>query len=497
MNTNLQHHSAYGQTMSYHSIFTSDKLITKKDLCEMLNLNLARSELKFTKKEIMTAYKARALRVHPDRQYHYTPQIPSDIANQLTKDMLRAKDYMLENSDNIPGSAYHDTDWITKIFSAMKANPSQLKEQLGSFTLLSNDFFITLYLAWHTDGKLNLSLLNDYAKELSVLRLALPTNSDYKMIGDVLHLLRDMVNGTGEINIDVLITKAQESLPAFQMNEAERAVLLAAIKDSRKELTELLNDETIDNLQRLIQFWGNFIVDAPRWRHIIGVYFVSLFFTASTVPQFYNALRLIQDLMKEHKQKSDFSLPVISLTLLSCLILPVNIALNAAGSLTSIALTASLQAVLQSIILAFSTLNILIALLPWTETTLSHAILDFAENAFELLIRITSNTLLEVMNSMLFIVTNTNHIAPYKEKMNAMFDGWLGIPSDQPCNDLALTEQRPKPQITHTNDIPAPSQGFFDNPNAIFNEHDSWLNTILANLEPDVATPSQSPTIAL
>ena len=90
----------------YSSIFDGPTVITRKDLCELLNLDTSRVGLRFSSAEIKKAYHKRALRFHPDAQTRFHPSIPAEICNILMNDIVLAKDYMLNGEDNIPGKAF-------------------------------------------------------------------------------------------------------------------------------------------------------------------------------------------------------------------------------------------------------------------------------------------------------------------------------------------------------------------------------------------------------
>lgn len=60
--------------MPYVSLFDRSQIITTRDMCELLNLDINRPHLNFSAAEIRKAYQKRVLRFHPDRQPHLSPR---------------------------------------------------------------------------------------------------------------------------------------------------------------------------------------------------------------------------------------------------------------------------------------------------------------------------------------------------------------------------------------------------------------------------------------
>lgn len=80
---------------NYVSVFHDRKSITRQELCLLLNLNITRSGLIFVADEINRAYRARALRFHPDKQKLHSQMFSDDMCRMIMTDMNRAKQYLL------------------------------------------------------------------------------------------------------------------------------------------------------------------------------------------------------------------------------------------------------------------------------------------------------------------------------------------------------------------------------------------------------------------
>ena len=99
------------------SIFKTQAKITRQEMCLMLNLNPDKEDL--TETEIKKAYKLRALRFHPDKQFSYpeSERIPEEYSSLFLEDFQRARDHLI-NHDDI---AYGDGQANDKNISVNKA----------------------------------------------------------------------------------------------------------------------------------------------------------------------------------------------------------------------------------------------------------------------------------------------------------------------------------------------------------------------------------------
>ena len=166
-------------TTPYTSVFDGPTLITKKDLCDILNLDTSRPGLKFSQSEIQKAYKRRAVRFHPDKQLSQNPPIPTQICNILMNDIVLARDYMLRGEDNIPGKTFvenskksfsaNPSDWVDTVINVLngiQAGTSAVSSTVPWLSRLSNNFLMILLLSTFSDGQLNFRYINIFSKEL-------------------------------------------------------------------------------------------------------------------------------------------------------------------------------------------------------------------------------------------------------------------------------------------------------------------------------------------
>lgn len=490
---------------SYSSIFDSSNIITKRDLCALLNLDLARANLSFSAAEINKAYKTRALRFHPDGQSRYEQPIPEKVCNALMNDVALAKNYMLNGEDNIPGKAFKNsftsmasTDWadtLISLFEATKKTRSIISETVDWMYYFSSSLLILIPLSTYSDGQLNFRYFNTFSDELAAIRPYLK-DIDGTAVAVFLVILRDYIHSAEEIDPVHLIAQIKRISPKLLDSLIEKNkldALITAISEAGQELENTLTDEFINKVQYVTGFWPQLIANMPTWANIMNVYFISTVFTATSIPKFFNALKVISEVIIMQKGVLPFSLAAIPMLLLSALLLPVNLAVQLAIPLTWIAIKAAYQATSNSFFVLFAAINLLIALIPNSNQSINHEAFSLFEGSFNLVIRLTLNVAIELLDFLIFILCNKNLLSPLHEDMNELFDALLDFlrpkipPTDlldaiSPADQHALVpliDKGMKPQ--EQDQYPAKQFEFFHKA-AFLNTEDIWLKDLLQNI---------------
>lgn len=488
---------------NYSSIFDGPKIITKKDLCEILNLDTSRPNLLFSPQEIKAAYKKRAIRFHPDKQSQFDKPIPEKICNMLMNDITKARDHLLNGDDNIPGKAFQDANnFVTGDFAdiaistlnALKNGTSNLPELVGWLHLFSSEWLMMIFLSTYSDNQLNFRYINILSEPLSAIRPYLK-NIDSS---SVIHLLRQMKEGlqsTDETNIDKAISELIDLFPNLISDEKKRSDLILAIKESSKELKNTLTDEFINQIEYILKFWPNLIATIPSWKHIAKVYFISLLFTATSLPKFFNAVKVISEIIIQQKGILPFVALALPLLLTTAIILPINIALQLSIQLAWLALKAAIQMIANGLQIVFASVNLLNLLFSESNKSYTHDLFSLFEGNFNLFIRLTTNSVLETLNAVIFILSNYSPLTDTITEINEIFDKMLN--SIRPEKELSQNnesnlekalvvwenkdEPQNKPQVEFQDSTQ--NLGFFANA-PLSNTKDVWLDSLLENIHP-------------
>lgn len=503
----------------YNSIFDSAKIITKKDLCELLNLDLSRPNLDFSAAEINKAYRFRALRFHTDgQQTRFAQPIPEHICNALMNDIGLARQYLLDREDNIPGKAFKEHieayDWadtLISLFQVTTDGTSFMYHAVDWMYFFSSSLLVLLPLSTYSDGQLNFRYINTFSKELTAIRPYIK-DIDGSAVAVFFLILRDYLNRSEEIDTDKLITQIKEISPTLLdslIAEKKLDALLQAISEAGQELKNTLTDEFINKAQYVTGFWPQLVANMPTWNSIIGIYFISTAFTATSLPKFFNALKVISEIIIKQKGIVPFLLAVIPLTLISTLMLPVNLAIQLAIPLTWTALKATYQVMTNGFQILFSTINLLIALIPGTSQSIQHEAFALFEGSFNLAIRLSLNVAIELLDTMIFILSNKNRLGSLQDDMNQLFDTMLDFlrPApllSDPVNTYPEQDYSDSgtliPVIQEQRELPpkagrsAQDFGFFPQ-GKFLNTEDCWLNDLLQKIYETEENSSEAETV--
>lgn len=494
-------------SMSYTSIFDGPTIITRKDLCAMLNLDMSRPDLKFSDAEIRKAYKLRALRFHPDTQSRFTQPIPIEIGNILVNDIVLARDYLLEGKDNIPGKAFLDKsrnfsgdDWVAIVIgalNALKAGSTTLAFAVPWLSRFSNNYLMIILMSTFLDGQLNLRYINLLSKPLAAIRPLLH-DVDGSIIVDYLRRLKRGLADSDSFDVEKLFNELKAQLPESMTKHPQFDALLPIIKETGAELNKLLDDAFIEHLQHILQFWPQFIVNVPSWKHIIGVYFTSLLLTSSNLLQTFNALRVITEVILEQKGILALVLTALPLTLLSAVIVPLSILSQTFKQLAWIALKAAYLVLVNGFSLLVATINLLRSFSADSDKSFSREAFIILESLFNLTVRLSINILIGVLDAAIYILTSKSPLSSLLDAINAAFDALFNhLRSERGFTqieaDAVVPGTIPEPATTSKLPSAAPSFGFFTNPNLpLHNKEDLWLEQLLAGFAPKADEDTQT-----
>lgn len=484
-------------TIPYTSIFDGPTIITQKDLCELLNLDISRPGLKFSAIEIQKSYRMRALRFHPDTQKNKNPPIPAHVCNVLMNDIALARDYMLKGEDNIPGKAFLENskksfsmesngwaDALISVLNGIQSSTSTISSVIPWMGRFSNNFFIILLLSTFSNNQLNFRYINVFSKELDAIRPYLK-GIDGTSLARFLFQLKETLNAAEQMDIAAIITQLKEHLPEHLTTNKKFDDLLVAIQHTGKKLKEMLTDDFIDHLQHVVQFWPNFIVTVPSWGHIVGVYFISLLFTASSLPKYFSATKTVTEIIWEQKGVIGLILSTLPMLIFTVALLPLNIAIQLGIQFAWIALGAFLQILGNSIQLSYSVINIVRSLFS-NDTSFSQSAFILFESLLNLTIRLAFNIVIEILDEMIFILTNQSMLSSFQNIFNNWLDSIINSLRPKKIAEGALTlvtTKQDKINESLGHEKPSQTFGFFDNGNApLHNVEDNWLKQLLANL---------------
>ncbi len=495
----------------YSSIFDGPTVITRKDLCELLNLDTSRVGLRFSSAEIKKAYHKRALRFHPDAQTRFHPSIPAEICNILMNDIVLAKDYMLNGEDNIPGKAFFENsqtfvvdtgnwvDTVISILDGIKAGTSATSYVVPWLSRFSNNFLMTLLLSTYSNGQLNFRFINTFSAQLEAMRPYVQ-DIDGSALAEFLRQIKDTLQTTEQLDAEAFVSRLKEILPQSLTENEKLDDLIAAIQGTGKELKELLTDDFIDHLQHIVHFWPNFVATVPSWKHITGVYFISLLFTATSLPKFFSATKTIMEVIWEQKGAVAMTLSALPLILTTALLLPLNVVIQLGIQFTWIALKVSLQLLFNGFKLLYSAVN--------TVRSLFDEDISFAQQAFTLLestinltIRLSFNLVIEILDEMIFILSNHSILSSIQNGFNNLLDSMLNSlrPVNHELHEVAIQEEEQliyeqtqlvvvaesEEQTKEAAEAERVAQafGFFSEANLpLHNMEDVWLEQLLGKL---------------
>lgn len=162
----------YHMQTNYISIFDGDTLIQQSQLCEMLNINSPVPGLKLRTQDIEAAYKKRIKRFQSKTSSQLHKMIPEADRTILLNDLKKARDYLLQGTDFIPGKQFceniksMDENHLINFFV-------ENINHLSSYDI-TNQFLTSLAIGYKLsdfhDGRLSLDYINEFSDALKMIR---------------------------------------------------------------------------------------------------------------------------------------------------------------------------------------------------------------------------------------------------------------------------------------------------------------------------------------
>lgn len=488
----------------YKSIFEEASIITKKDLCAILNLNTERTNLNFTASEIKQAYKKRALRFHPDKQRNYNPSIAANDCQTLLSDIERARDYLLAGEDNIPGKAFINNNFIHEkkalitsvngFLNSFNKHTASIQSTVYWLNLASNSFFALIPLSTFSDGQLNLRYVNALTEQLALIRPYIK-DIDGTTIVNFLHFLRDgLDNEVWQDRLVEFLNTISTKLVEDMREHNQLDELMQNIKKSREELKKLLTESFIKKIQHIVSFWPQFVTTVPTWKHMAGIFFITMLFTATSIPKYLNAFKVISDTIIRQKGIGPYSLIVLPMLATSLLLLPLNLAINTTGTLVWQALKATVEIFINGLTALSSAFNLLFILNPTSNKKLSVEAFKIFEAFFNIFIRLPLLMLVEIVDSAAFTLTNLHLLSFLSDHLNRWINSLLDV--IQPEKKIKLVAQDESEQLIHITsqeqatttqkEAQTINLNFFAN-DSTYNETDTWLEDLLSKYQAEQA----------
>lgn len=471
-------------------------------MCELLNLDVNRPNLNFTAAEIRKAYQKRALRFHPDRQPHLSPKIPVEICNVLMNDINRAREHLLKGEDNIIGKGLLDkanqipaSDWSEVVISVLHGI------QMGSSTMgsfvpwisrFSNTIFMWALMSTYSDNQLNFRFVNSVVSLIAPFRPFLEQINGEILIA-VLQKIKGILDTTQEADLEKALTsnellqQIKAILPAdLNIDDSKLAKISKALKEAHAEVKNMLTDEFIAHVAHISQFWPHFLATVPSWLHILGVNFISLLFTATSLPKFFNAFLVINDVIIQQKGLLAFYLTIIPSSLLAITLLPINLLVQMSYQLTFILVPAVVKAIYYSLNLISSLLGMLLLLNPYGNQEVFKSTMKLLESTLYLCISLPINLVLELFDSLGFIITNMSLLSSTQNDFNQFFDSLFAHAADneqtkRPETDGVADESQ---ELPTSEEKESNSAGFFPT-QPLHNAEDKWLDHLFEIIESD------------
>ena len=417
--------------MPYKSIFETKTIITKADLCEILNLDSNRDNLNFSASEIKKAYRKRTLRIHPDKQAIYDKPIPAEDCTTLMSDAELARDYLLNNEDNIPGRAFKENlrtntldDWFDICINTIKNIKSATTSSISGLnylSYLSNNFLVLFTLATYSDNKLNFRYINEYTDILDTIRPYIE-NINGTAISEALKQIQITLTSVDDNELTLALDKLDATLPENITNNKKYNELKDAIKDARKDISEVLTANVIANIKHFFDFWPNLIATMPSWRHIIGVYLHTMLFTAITFPKHINAVSEILKVILKQKGKLAFSLVVIPFLLLNIAILPLKLLSQISLQALPISAKVLYRLISNGLQLIKSAIHLIKMIFSTTDYALNIELFKLSESIINLSLRFIITLSLEITDALIYVVSSYSPLAEFINYFNKIID---------------------------------------------------------------------------
>ncbi len=479
----------------YKSIFDGPELIRKEDLCEILNLPLPVPGIDLSSQDISAAYRKRMKLFHPDFKSYFKIDIPEEDFNIVMQDLKKARDYLLDGVDIIPGKQLCN--------DIQSKNEEQLvnllTDNIKNIHLIQDDLYSLSYpliasivfghqLSFFHDGRLSLAYINDFSKALETIRPYMEW-MDADWIGEFLLEPKTQQPKLEKYNID---------------NNKHRQQILDALSALRSQNIKI-NDEFIAAVPR---FWTNYIKNAPSWPLLITVYIESMLYRAKSLPDFINAAFVIEQTIIQQKGLFQFIFLGLPLLLLSLPLYTINAILQLGYQFSRSLFDVACNTITHGFQLLISLLLPLFKQIPQDVKMLDFWGYKLLEHSLNVSLKFLVNITLNPMHSIFFILTSSKIIGDYCDALNGNIDDFIekfNPVSIKGYNDQNGIMRESTPDIMSSDEDtssdeesdhpvsqqPPNAHGLFNqvnNKNHYVNPDDRWLNHLLTQINTTTET---------
>lgn len=496
--------------MPYASLFSRKAFITKKDLCEVLNLNLTRPNLAFTEEEINKAYRKRMLDIHPDRQ-HRKPvekQLPGTLFTLLAEETKTAKQHLLANQFPIPSTAFNQASsfetiktlsLLTNLIEIVLNDYNTLAATLPYARYFSKDLYVALFLANYYENHLSINFLNTLIPVLEPLRPSLE-KTDEKQLSMLLIQIREALNEASE---QETITTLKKIFPLLQLNEdastKEFKQFSKAIINGKEPLKKLLSKDLIDNIAKPLHYWRHFILHTPTWPLILCTHFLLTACFSKSIPKFLIAFKELMSLILTHKGMFSFTLSLLPMLILTAIYLPVNIMVQTINQALKLSFQLSAQTYQALYLMLNANIFLLSAIFSGDAFSpselmtqnLKQQMTALIENSLVLMIKVPMTLFFNALDIGIYTFFDQVFFNRLLSDIHSELDAFIClIKSKLNVNQEAKEEQKPLPlsQLSFINtSLTVP----------LFNTEDTWLNNIHNNVQAHLEQEEQTTSSSL
>lgn len=424
----------------YKRIFDTDGFVTEAQMRQLLDLP-ADLSVKLTELDINRAYRAKVLKVHPDKQDRQPSPLSAEDSNALFDDVKLAREHLLKGDTSVPGRAFaqrftqpEEQDWlqfIIEILADLTDYTQTIDEYAYWGSWLSADYTFIWVLALPVEGELLFSLLHEMKPFLDMIRPYLEQLDGIDVKQWLLSLKELVANEALEENLEAL----KALLPQQLLEDPKLDDLMSQILTSREALVGLLNDNFIKNLTHIANYWPNLVRNIPTWRQLCAAYLLSLTCTATNLPRYIKSHIEILALIESFKGNTARLVVFLPMLVSSVLLLPLNFMIQMSWQMGGVLLSAGLSGVVHATTTLLYGAHFLASLLGIAEADIKVDLYQIVNGLNQLAIKGFVCNLLELVDVALYWLISDNYLQGLIASLSAFSDDALNVYKPQKLID--------------------------------------------------------------